>query len=113
MKEHLNQLQANARLHLKTSGQAAFIRKQCEKVETKLRNRNRRVERLPKTPGSRKSKWVLCVIDGVAHTLAPDRPHPWVEDDENYLKQAEGYWKLQYQKEKLIKNHFADRWQSS
>lgn len=35
MKEHLNQLQANARLRLKTSGQAAFIRKQRKKLETK------------------------------------------------------------------------------
>lgn len=37
MQEYLNQLQAKARSHLGTNGQAAFIRKQCKQVTKKIR----------------------------------------------------------------------------
>ena len=36
-----------------------------------------------------------------------------MEEDEDYLKQLEGFRALQRQREKLIKKHFADKWQSS
>lgn len=112
MKEHLNQLQAKARSRLKTSGQAAFIRKQCKKIEAKLRSRTSRLgaERLLNTPGSQKAEWAFPITREVAHNPAPARPPPWTEENDNYLKQAEGFRTLQRQREKLIKKYFAARW---
>lgn len=113
IKEYLDQLQANARFRLKTSGQAAFIRKQCNKIEMKLRNRNRKVEQPPNTPEIRKAKWALSINEGVAHNLASARVPRWVEEDENYLQQLGDHQAVRRQREKQIKKHFADRWQFS
>lgn len=115
IKEYLNQRQASARSRLKIGGQAAFIRKQCKKIKAKLRHRNSRLgtEWLPDTPESQKTEWALPIMEGIAHTLAPACPPPWIDEDENYLKQAERFRALQRQRKKAIKKHFADKWQSS
>ena len=93
LQEYLNQLQAKAQSRLRTSGQAAFLRKQCKGVSTKLRKR--RVNAALDTPGTRKTEWALTITEGVAHTPAPAFPPPCMEEDRDYRKQLEDCQTLQ------------------
>lgn len=110
IQEHLEILQAKARSCLKTGGQAAFIRRQCKQVAAKLRKRG--VSTLPDTPGRTKHRWAPLIAEEAAYTPSPARPAPWMEESEEYLEQQWKHRASQCQKEKIIKKHFAETWQT-
>lgn len=82
IQEYLDQLQAKARIRLRTGGQAAFIKKQCKKIAIKLRKRG--TPPMVDTPGRQKDQWALSITTGVTDTPPPQQPPPppWLDQEE-------------------------------
>ena len=114
IQEHLDLLQAKAakaRVRLSDGGQAAFIRKQCKNVATKLRKRG--TATLADTLGSRKDQWTSSLTKEVADARPPHRSPPWVEEGEEYVEQLNDLKTLQRQKRELTEKHFFEKWRLS
>ena len=111
IQEHLDLLQAKARVRLRDGGQAALIRNQRKDVAAKLRKRG--TAALADTSGSRKNQWTSSLTGEVADARPPRRPPPWMEEGEEYVEQLNGYKTLQRQKKKLIEKHFFEKWRLS
>lgn len=107
---HLDQLQPKARTRLLNGGQAAFIRKKCKQIVTKL---ERRSGTAPiDTPGQRKQKWAESHLPAIKALPPLPQASPWTDPLAEHVKATDNYWASTRLVKKNIKKHFANVWQT-